>query len=136
MKQSQIQKGLLALGIPLLLMAFFGTAHAQSMSGRGIDNESVIQADCKAEVERLETVASSLETFYGNLQGCNDQGKVFDGSGCADLVGLEHEWLPNASNPTQLVLKDGATEVARINVIRGKAGRNATAADCPAGTAP
>lgn len=128
--------GLLILGATLLLAGNVGMVHAQSMSGRGINNQAVIQADCIAEVARLESTVSSLETFYGNLQSCNDQGMVFDGNGCVDLVGLDHEWLPNAANPTQLVLKDGTTELARIDVVRGRNGHDATAADCPAGTAP
>lgn len=125
--------------ISLTTLAFLvvhSPAFAQSRSSGGISNNNLLQANCLGEVERLEDVVSSLDTFYGNLRSCNAQGQVFDGTGCVNLAGIAHEWLPDTTNPTELVLRDGTTELARIPVIRGQDGANATATDCPAGTAP
>lgn len=113
-----------------LVMTMPTLSHAQARTGAsGIDNESLRQANCTSTVRRLETLVRELEEFAEELQACNDAGQVYNGTNCVELARIEHEWVPDANNPLQLVFRDNGTEVGRVNVIRGRDGEDASCPD-------
>ena len=117
------------------LVTFGATnAHAQKASAQGLTADVLQESACVEELNRIRDQIDSLENFVGQLESCNDNGQLFDGTSCVNISGLTHEWVPNTNNPTQLVLYSNGVEVKRVNVIKGHDGFSQTSADCPAGT--
>lgn len=109
-------------------------SNAQNLSAGGLNADTLQETACISELTRIEETVNNLENFVGQLESCNENGQTFNGSSCVDVSGLTHQWLPDAANPTQLVLFSNGVEVKRVNVIRGRNG--ADASGCPAGTTP
>jgi len=112
----------------------FSTAHAQNVSAGGLNSDVLKETACMSELNLINETINNLENFVGHLESCNENGQTFNGTSCVDISGLTHQWLPDATNPTQLVLLSNGVEVKRVNVIKGRNG--ADAAGCPAGTTP
>ena len=110
------------------------TAHAQNVSASGLNSDVLKETACVSELNRINETINNLENFVGQLESCNANGQTFNGTSCVDIAGLTHQWVPNAANPTQLVLLSNGVEVSRVNVIRGRNGADMNGSDCPAGT--
>ena len=121
----------LALGLCALAPV---SAFAQAFSGTsGVNANSLLQANCTSTVRRLETLVSELEDFAEDLRICNESEQIFNGTACVDPARIGHEWVADGSMPSglALVLRDGATEVDRIEVILGRDGEDAACPDDP-----
>lgn len=141
----EIKKNLrLEVLAPVFLATFMavGVAHAQNLSGRGVDSRAAGEVSCLAEVERLEVIVYNLEALREAMIECNERGAVYagqdsalwppeaDADGCVPLGTLTANWLPNPGAPDDLEFEDpisGDTH-PRIDVIRGEDGADAT---CP-----
>ena len=115
------------------LTFFAGDAFAQSVAGGGMSAEAMRNASCLDQVRRLRTQITALEDFADELRACNDAGQIYNGVTCVGPAKVEYQWLPDETNPTELVLLDNGVEVTRVSVIKGADGAAAT---CPAGTQP
>ncbi len=110
------------------------SAFAQAFSGTtGVNTNSLLQANCTSTVRRLEVLVSELEEFAEDLRICNESEQIFNGTACVDPARIGHEWVADGSMPSglALVLRDGATEVDRIEVILGRDGEDAACPDDP-----
>lgn len=118
------------------ILVTFGAANvsAQQTSAQGLGGDVIKESACVEELTRVQEQLDNLENFAGQLESCNEQGQLFNGSSCVDIAELSHEWIPNANNPLQLVLYSNGVEVKRVDVIKGHDGFSQTSADCPAGT--
>jgi len=107
-------------------------SYAQALSGTsGVNSESLRQASCTDTVRRLRVLVDELEEFAEDLRICNESEQIFNGTACVDPARIGHEWVADGSMPSglALVLRDGATEVDRVEVILGRDGEDATCPD-------